>query len=282
MSTHVYHLPAAPASTRRPKLPWLLRGLPGDLAELFAYRFVLYNLVTQELKVRYQRSVLGFFWTLLNPILMMAVLATVFSHLISMKDYALYLFAGMLPWVFFATSVDAGANCLIRAEGLIRKVYLPKMLFPIAAMLINLINLSLSMMALFLLLQVIAPRVSWSILTVPPAMVLLAVFTLGIGMLVATVNTFFRDFGHIVTVLLQAWYFLTPVIYSLDVLSEKLRRVIVWNPMSALLHLFHCAIYYRELPSGATVGYAVLSALVSLGIGYAAFKYHEDRFIFRL
>src|SRR5262249_15115926 len=162
----------------------------------------------QELRVRYQRSMLGFLWTLLNPILMMATLTLVFSQLFGMtrEHYALYLFAGMVPWGFLNGALNDCAFCIISNEGLIRKIYLPKLVFPLSRVLINLTTFVLSMAALFILLEPLGARLSLPMLLLPVVIVLMAAFVLGLGLIVATTNTFFRDCGHLVAVILQAWY----------------------------------------------------------------------------
>ena len=206
----------SPRPARTP-LHWL--GLiRRDVVELRKFWPVIQNLVTQDLRVRYHRSVLGFFWTLLNPILMMTTLALVFSQLMGSVEqgpskYAIYLFAGMVPWTFLSGCLSECSYCIITNEGLIRKIYLPKLVFPLTRVLTNLTTFVLSMGALFLLLVPLEARFSAALLALPLAVALLALFSLGLGLILATLNTFFRDAGHLVGVILQAWYFATPIIY---------------------------------------------------------------------
>ena len=146
-----------PPRPRRGPSRWLA-ALRQERAELFRFWPVIQNMVIQELRVRYHRSFLGFLWTLLNPILMMTILAMVFSQLFrsAIQDYAIYLFAGMVPWTFLASSLNDFAFCIISNEGLIRKIYLPKTVFPIAKVLTNLTTFILSLGALFLLMKPLA------------------------------------------------------------------------------------------------------------------------------
>ena len=160
-------------------------------------------MVVQELRVRYQRSMLGFLWTLLQPdpddgdadARLLAALRR-----IDREDYAIYLFAGMVPWSFLSGSLNDCAFCIIANEGLIRKIYLPKLVFPLARVLINLTTFVLSMVALFLLLEPLGARFSPPMLLLPVVIVLFCAFALGLGLIVATANTFFRDCGHLVSV----------------------------------------------------------------------------------
>ena len=166
---------------------------------------------------------LGFFWTLLHPILMMITMTVAFSSILDVRaeGYAVFLFAGMVPWNFLSGSLNESAYSIIHNEGLIRKIYLPKLIFPLTRVLINLTTFLLSMVALFAILMPIGARPSWAMVMLPVAVALIAAFALGLGLLVATANTFFRDCGHLVSVFLQAWYFLTPILYEAARFKER-------------------------------------------------------------
>lgn len=254
-----------------------------DRAQLGRFWPVIQNLVVQELRVRYQRSVLGFFWTLLNPLLMMMTLSWVFSNLFKAEEnQTLFLFSGMVPWGFLNASLNECAFCIISNEGLIRKIYVPKLVFPISRVSINLVTLILSLSALFVLLLPMGARLSLPMLMLPAAILLFAVFALGLGLIVATANTFFRDCGHLVSVVLQAWYFATPILYKLKQFPVESQWLIRLNPAFYFIELFHDIIYAGEWPRfGAWVLSAGI-ALATLGIGYAIFKSNEDKMVFRL
>jgi ABC-type polysaccharide/polyol phosphate export permease len=271
-----------PPTPRGPSL-WL-RRLDEDRRELARFWPVIQNMVVQELRVRYQRSILGFVWTLLNPLLMMVTLSCVFSHFAQIEHYSLFLFAGMVPWGFLSNSLNEGAVCIISNEGLIRKIYLPKLVFPVAKVLINLVTFVLSLGALFLLLGPLGARLSLSMLFLPVAIGLFAVFVLGLSLIVATANTFFRDCGHLVSVFLQAWYFLTPILYpiSSDQFTENTRWRFLFNPAYYFIELFHEVLHAGHWPRPGLVAAAALIAATSLGIGYVIFKSHEDKMVFRL
>src|SRR5689334_18156066 len=202
---HAEYFPP-PRSTRGPSR-WLA-AVAEERRQLVRFWPVLQNMVVQELRVRYQRSVLGFFWTLLNPILMMATLTLVFSQLWG-KDwqkYCIYLFAGMVPWGLLIGILNDSAYCIILNESLIRKIYLPKLIFPLTRVLFNLVIFILTMGAMFVLLIPLGARMSWPMLLLPVVVVMYTVFAAGLGLVVATLNTFYRDCGHLVGVVLQAWY----------------------------------------------------------------------------
>lgn len=274
-----------PRSNRSPA-HWL-GMIQHDVNELTKFWPVVQNLVTQDLRVRYHRSVLGFFWTLLNPILMMTTLALVFSQLMGSVEegpsrYAIYLFAGMVPWTFLSGCLNECSYCIIMNEGLIRKIYLPKLVFPLTRILTNLTTFVLSMGALFLLLVPLGAKFSPALLALIPAVALLSIFALGLGLILATLNTFFRDAGHLVGVILQAWYFATPIIYRAQFLSPAGQRRIWLNPAYAFIRMFQIVIDEGRWPDPTTIAIAAGIAAVSLGVGYVAFKCHEDKLVFRL
>jgi len=270
-----------PPSPRGPSL-WAAR-LVADQRELVRFWPVIQNMVVQELRVRYQRSILGFVWTLLNPLLMMVTLSCVFSYLFTRtENYSLLLFAGMVPWGFLSNSLNESAFCIILNEGLIRKIYLPKLVFPLARVLINLVTFTLSLGALFLILRPLGARLSAPMLFLPLAIVLFAVFILGLSLIVATANTFYRDCGHLVSVFLQAWYFLTPILFPIEEFPEKTRWRFLFNPAFYFIELFHDVLWAGRWPRIGLVAAAALIAATSLGIGYAIFKSHEDKMVFRL
>ena len=269
---------------RSPSAPGrYLAGVKEDARLLVQFWPVVQNMVAQELRVRYQRSVLGFFWTLLNPILMMATLTVVFSQLLGQAPgkYAVFLFAGLVPWSLLSGSLVECAFCIIQNEGLIRKIYLPKLIFPLTRVLINVITTGLSFAALFVLLVPLDASFKLPMILLPVILAMFSVFALGLGLIVATMNTFYRDCSHLVTVFLQAWYFATPILYG----PERFVRVpwMLWlNPAYPFIRLFQVVISEGNWPGPALFGSAMGVAALSLIAGYSAFKANEDKMIFRL
>ena len=271
-----------PPTPRGPSL-WRAR-LAEDRVELVRFWPVVQNMVVQELRVRYQRSILGFFWTLLNPLLMLATLSLVFSQLVKTPDqhYPLFLLAGMVPWSLLSVSLNDSAMCIIANEGLIRKIYIPKLVFPLSRVLIALVTFVFSLGAMFVLLLPLGARPAWSMLALPVVIALFAVFTLGLSLIVATANTFYRDCGHLISVFLQAWYFLTPILYPTSGFPENGRWIFRLNPAYYFIELFHDVLYSGRWPRLGLWSMSAAIAAASLGVGYAIFKSHEDKMVFRL
>ena len=274
-----------PPAESLPPPPRVFGVVADDIRELVRFWPVVQNMVSQELRVRYQRSALGFFWTLLNPILMMATLAFFFSKMLgrgNAKTYAIYLFAGMVPWNLLATTISDCAFCIIYNEGLIRKIYLPKLVFPLTRLLVGLTTFALSMVAMFVLLIPLGAPIRPALIALPVVVVLFSAFTLGLGLLIATSNTFFRDTSHLVTVFLQAWYFATPIIYHASDFGDDSQWKFWINPAYPFVRMFHAIISAGKWPDPTTFALATVIALATLGVGYAAFKSNEDKLVFRL
>jgi ABC-type polysaccharide/polyol phosphate export permease len=278
---HTAYFPQPPSANGPAQWLGVVRG---DFRELTRFWPVLQNMVTQELRIRYQRSVLGFLWTLINPILMMFTLTAVFSQFNpgGWRQFAIYLFAGMMPWALFSTSLGDCSGCIVANEGLIRKIYLPKLIFPLAKVLINLATCVLSLFSLYFIVWLLGPRFSWAMILLPVVIVMFATFALGLGLVLAVMNTFFRDTSHLVGVVLQAWYFATPIIYEVGQMSQASQARCWFNPAFPFVRMFQIIIHDGQWPTLTLFLVAAGIATVSLGIGYVTFKLHEDKLVYRL
>lgn len=284
LSTRVYLAPPSGGALAGLSPAVWLGALGQDLADLGRFRHVLRNFVVTDLKVRYQRSVLGFLWTLLNPILMMGVMAVVFSQvmrLAEVKNYPLYLFSGFLPWIFFSSSIVSGSNSLLANEFLIKKVQVPKFLFPLRCLLVALVNLVLELVALCLLFALLGASFHVQLVLLPAAIVLLAAFALGIMFITMSLVSRYRDFEHIIGVVLQAWYFLTPILYPESMVRDY-PALLTLNPMVYIVRLFHAAFYYSAWPDPMTCVAGVVSAFGMFLIGYGVYKRCEPHYVFWL
>jgi ABC-type polysaccharide/polyol phosphate export permease len=254
-----------------------------DLADLSRFRYALYRLVAAELRTRYQRSVLGFFWTLLNPMLMMAVMALVFSQVmrLDMADYALYLFSGLIPWQFFSGTLTNSSRCLLASESLIKKIEVPKVVFPLTCLLVAVVNMIFAFAALFILFIFMGVVVHPQLVLLPVGIVLMGVFALGLSMVAMTLVSRFRDFEHIIAVLLQAGYFLCPVLYPPEFVA-RYPGLLTWNPMYYQLTFFHDAFYYGVWPAWPMWALAAGCSAASLALGYGVYKHCEPKYVFWL
>lgn len=253
--------------------------------ELYGSRYVLSQLVSQQLILRYRRTALGYLWTLLNPLLMMSVMALVFATLFKaeLKTFTVFLFAGMIPWNFFSSVVTQSSSAFINNEALIKKIYLPKIIFPWSIACALLIDSALSFLALFVIILIIGGSLSWAVLFIPIAYLMLFFFALGIGLITSVATVFFRDLQHVILIVMQGLFFLTPIIYKHNALAGgKLAWLVGLNPVIPFIELFRSPLYQASLPSSSVIVQAVLLSLSSMVIGLFVFLRLEKKIVFRL
>ena len=254
------------------------------LSELYNSRNVLSQLVSQQLILRYRRTALGFLWTLVNPLLMMSVMAFVFSTLFNadLKTFTVFLFAGMIPWNFFSSVVTQSGNSFINNEGLIKKIYLPKGIFPLSIAIALLIDNVLSFLALFVIIITIGGSLSWAVLFIPIAYLMLFFFTLGVGLIMSVATVFFRDLQHITLIIMQGLFFVTPILYKQDRLTGKIAWLVDFNPLVPFIDLFRAPLSQASLPSSNVILQAALLSLAAMAIGLFVFLRQEKKIVFRL
>lgn len=264
----------------------LVASVANDWRELVRSRHAVRELVGANLRMRYQNSVLGFGWTLLNPVLQLIVLSFVFSRVLrfgDMDNYALYLFCGLLPWQFFLASVNGSAGSLIGGQGLLRKLRVFMPVFPVSQVLIALVNLVFAMTALFVVLAIFMDaKVTVHLVVVPAGIVFLFMLALGIGMACMAITTMFRDFEHIISVVLSAGYFATPILYKPEHLGEDLSWLLDYNPLTWVLVFFRSGFYDNTWPPTEAWIVAPACGIGAMLIGYGLYKGVERELVFRL
>ncbi|MBI4564507.1 MAG: ABC transporter permease [Planctomycetes bacterium] len=255
-----------------------------EMAEAWRYRALIRQLVERDIKVRYKRSILGIGWTLLNPLLMMAVLTIAFSQLFKFQIpfYPVYVFSGLILWLFFSQTSAAAMSQLIWGSHLMTRIYLPRTTFALSALGSGLVNLLFSLAALIVVMLITGVPVRPAMLWLPLPILLAAMTALGTGLFFSTLASWFTDVVDMYQILLSALYFLTPIIYPLSVLSEDLQWALRFNPMVHLVEAFRAPIYEGRPPDAATLGLASLFAVVSLVIGWSVFTSRADDIVYRL
>ncbi|BDG07189.1 ABC transporter permease [Anaeromyxobacter paludicola] len=262
-----------------------MNALSRPFVELYRFRELLALLVGRDLKVRYKRSVLGMFWSLLNPLLQMVVYTLVFSTImkVGVPQFPVFLLSGLLPWTLISVSSIASAHALLNNQGLIRKVAVPQAVYPIAVVGSKLVDLLLSLVPLALLAALMGrvPGPSWLMLL--PALAFATAFTAGLSLLFSSLMVFFRDTRHLIDILFQVWFYLTPVIYPASYLEKlpypAVRRALELNPAAPIVRCFQSAIYDGRVPDPRTLLLAAGWAALSLGAGLAIFERVQDRHI---
>jgi ABC-type polysaccharide/polyol phosphate export permease len=271
-------LSAEPGAVRTP------HGGAGPLAsvrELFAFGDVLQELVKRDIKVRYKRSVLGIFWTMLNPLLMMVIMTIVFENLFrqTIPNFPIYVLSGYVVWAFFSQSTMSASTSVLDSAGLTRKVYLPQALLPLACIMSALINLLLSLIPLSLLMLVMGGTFSPALLVLPASFLLLALFAYGLGLFLAASSVFFRDTVYTYGVLLVAWMYLTPLFYPPEIIPARFAPLIQLNPVYHLVELVRAPVYAGQLPEPGHVAAAAAFSISAVVVGFWYFNVMRDRFV---
>ena len=254
------------------------------MLRLYRYRDLLMTLVIRELTVRYKRSVIGFLWTMLQPLLTMVVLYFVFSSIFrfEVRNYPVYVLAGVLFWNFFSQSIISSMNSLRGNAGLLKKLPVPHAVFPVATVIAGVVNLLLAMVPLVIILYFTSHphRLPPSLLFLPVAILIVAVFTLGAGLLLSPLAVFFYDVVEVVGVVMMLAMYATPIFYPLKIVPEQYRWVVRYNPVRSILEVFRDPIFFHKVPPITHLSVAILVALLALALGYWSFRRSADRIPF--
>ena len=254
------------------------------LTEFYGSLNIQLQLVSQQLVLRYRRTTLGFLWTLINPLLMISIMAVVFSTLFKqdLTTFALTLFAGMIPWNFLNSVVTQSCTAFLNNEGLIKKVYLPKVIFPSSIVAALLIDSLLSFLVLFIVILALGGTFSWALLFLPFSFILIFLFALGLALIMSIATVFFRDLKHVIVLMMQALFFLSPILYKPEALSGYAAYLVLLNPVTPFIALFRTPLVNGTLPPVSTLLSAVCIAIISMAIGVFIFTREEKKIIFRL
>jgi ABC-type polysaccharide/polyol phosphate export permease len=262
------------------------QGRNASMKELFVdsyqYRELIWALALKELKIRYKRSFLGFMWALLNPAFMMLVLTLVFSTIMRfpIPHYAIFLLSVLLPWTFFSQTLSYAVEAIVTNGDLIKKVAVPKLVFPMAAVVSNMINLLLSLIPLMILVPLMHHPFYWTWLYLPVPVLALVIFTTGLTFLFAAANVYYRDVAHILQVVLSAWFYVTPIIYSIDMMPAHFKWIFKLNPIIYVINGFRLSVYYGQLPKYPSIIASFVCAFVSLIVGFSLFKKYQETFVY--
>jgi ABC-2 type transport system permease protein len=254
------------------------------LQNLMRYRFLMEQLVSRDFKTKYKRSVLGVFWSFLNPLMMMAVQYTVFSKLIArgggIDHYAMYLLIGIVLFNGFNDCCNQSMRAIVGSASLITKVYVPKFIYPVSKVFSASINMLLSMIPLLVvaLFNRLWPCPAW--ICIPVALVLLIMFTTGMGLLLSSLMVFFRDIEFLWGVFSMVWMYATPIIYSIELLPDWVQKLEIINPMYHYINYMRTIIIGRAFPDLGQFLWCFGLAVLMMVLGGIVFHKTEDQFIF--
>ncbi len=265
-------------------------SLLAHVQELWRYRELTWSLVVRDLKGRYKSSVLGFVWSLLNPLGMMLVFTIVFTVMMpnQIERFPIFLLCGLLPWHYFSGGVMMSTGSIVGNAGLVKKVYFPREVLPIASVLSTLVNFLLSLLVLFAVLLVFRSPISPWLWLLPVVILVQTCFILGMALVLSTLHVYYRDTIMIMDLVMLAWFFLTPIVYALDFVPESYqllgftldvrRWMYILNPMASLTAVYRDLLYWGYRPGLDFLLRTMVTSFLVLVVGYWFFLRFSGRF----
>ena len=251
------------------------------IKEIVDYRDMVGSLVKRELRGKYKGSVLGFLWTFINPLCQIIVYTIVFSIIIrsDLNNFYVYMITGMIPWLFFDSSMRIGSGCIRYQGDMINKIYFPREILPLAAVTANFVNMLFCFVIVFLVLFVSGVGVSvTALLCLPCVMAIQYIMVLGFTLLISSITVYFKDMEHIVTVMLMAWIYLTPILYPITLIPGRLTWIFKLNPMTYVIECYHSILYWKTVPTAKIMLYSFIAAFVVLVVGELVFAKLDNNF----
>lgn len=245
------------------------------------YRFLMEQLVLRDFKTKYKRSILGVFWSFLNPLLMMTIQYAVFMNLFKfdIENYAVYLLSGIIFFNFFIEATTQAMTSIVGNAPLITKVYVPKYIFPVSRVFSSVINLLLSVIPLALVMIFSGMRITWSILLLPFGIMCMIIFTIGVSLVLSSIMVFFRDTQFLWGVITTAWMYATPIIYPESILTANILLIMKFNPMYHFVRFNRIILLHGVSPEPKAYLYCIVFALATLILGVFLFKKTQDKFV---
>jgi ABC-2 type transport system permease protein len=248
--------------------------------EIYQYRGMLWGMVSSDLRTRYKGSVFGFLWTFLNPLLMLLVYGMVFKTVmrVSLPHYLVFLFIGLLGWNLFATSILSAVSVINRQSSIIKKIYFPREILPISIVLASTINYLLSLVILlpFLIFSGLYPNWDWVFL--PIILLFEVIFSIGLSLFFSAINVFLRDVEHILGIVVMAWFYMTPIVYSLSMIPKGYVQLFKINPVVGFIVSYQDILYYHLPPRWKLFLYSAIISLMVLAFGWMVFRRLNRRF----
>ena len=253
-----------------------------DFKELWHYRELLYFLTWRDVKVRYKQTVLGAAWAIIQPLSMMLVFSLFFGRLAKIPSdgipYPLFTFCALIPWQLFAHSLTESSNSLVGNQHLITKIYFPRLVIPISAVLAGVVDFLIAFVILLLMMLYYGVSPGWAVITLPGFVLLTIITALGVGLWLSALNVKYRDVRYTMSFLVQFWLFATPVAYSSNLIPEKWRIVYGLNPMAGVVEGFRWALLGNAPPSGRMLWVSIGVVIVVLVGGLYYFRRMEQEF----
>jgi ABC-2 type transport system permease protein len=263
------------------------RSIPAieELRDLYEYRYLILQLVRRDILTRYKRSILGIAWTMLNPLGTMIVLTIVFSQAFGITDqkYPAYVLSGLLAWNFFSQTTNAAVFNLVWGGSLLKRIYVPRTVFAISAAGTGVVNLLLALVPLAAVMLFTGLPISWTWIFVPIPIILMILFSIGVGLIVSSLAIFYSDVAEMFQIVMMAWFYLTPIIYTAEIIPPQfLVWIRIFNPMFHLMVLFRQSVYSGVTPDWNTFLISTAFSLATLIVGWLIFTGKSDEYAYRV
>lgn len=252
------------------------------LVEIYKYRQMVFSLVKKDLRGRYKGSALGFLWTFINPLLQLCIYTVVFSIIMRMgiEKFYIFLFVALVPWIFFSSCLQSGATVVVGNQDLVKKIYFPRIVLPLSYVTSSFVNMLLTFIVVFAVLLVTGYGVNLiALLYLPVIMVIEYILALGITLITSACTVYLRDLEHILGIVGMAWMYLTPVIYSPEMVPDKFLFWFNLNPMTPIIEAYRDILYYKQAPQLETLALAAGLGVVVVVIGSFVFNKLQKGFI---
>lgn len=256
-----------------------------EIRDIYKWRELLWQMVGREVKARYKQSILGYFWVILNPLAQMLVMSFAFSVIMRIPTYSagnipysVFLFTALLPWILFSNSLGSASASLVGAGSLITKIYFPRTILVMATIIAKIIDFLFATTILIIYMIAYHMPINLNILWVIPIFFIQQIFTLGLSLFFAAANLLYRDIQYLLAMILLLWMYLTPVIYSSDMIPEKYRIIYQLNPMAIIINAYRQVILGGGEPKYSSIIIAFFVSFITLFIGFSYFKSREKIF----
>jgi len=249
--------------------------------ELYNYRELLKNKIKKDVRGKYKGSWLGIVWTFLNPLLQLLVYSIVFPYIlrVNVEHYTIFMIVALMPWTFFTSGIQGGSSCVLLNGDILKKVYFPREIIPVSMVTSALVSFFITSIVMFLFVIFGGVGISWYALLFPVIALIEYVLILGFVFILSAIVVFVRDIDHFVTIVLMLAFYVTPIIYTPEMIPSKFSWILTINPMTHIIAAYRDALYYQKLPDMASLGTVTAIAFAVLVLGYLLFKKLEKNFV---
>lgn len=249
--------------------------------ELYQYREFLKTSILKDFRGKYKKSFLGVLWSFINPLLQLVIYSVVFSFIMrgDIPHYTVFLVVALIPWTFFSTTLVQSTNTIVVNGGILKKVYFPRIILPISTVTSNLINFLISCVIVLGALLISGIGFSWYMLLLPVVILLEYLLALGFAFILSAITVYIRDLEYFINVLIMLWFYLNPIVYSVDLIPAKLLPLFNLNPMLHVLNMYRDILYYQQMPNMTILVSMLIFSILFVLFGVFVFNKCEKRFV---